>query len=56
MLLDAEGNPQGAIDDLTAAIELEYNLGDTYYLRGTIYQEMGETEKWESDWQKALEY
>ncbi len=44
-----------ALEDYNKAIQLNPNLAEMYYLRGMIYQQLGEEEKAQADFDKAKE-
>lgn len=47
---------EAALADVTACIEHEFQLADSYKLRGDIYHTLGDEEKARADWEASLEY
>lgn len=53
LALAQSGDTEGACDEYTALIDLDEDNWEVYYLRGTLYLEMGESELAEADYETA---
>lgn len=54
LALAQSGDTEGACDEYTALIDLDEDNWEVYYLRGTLYLEMGESELAEADYETAV--
>lgn len=55
-IYSVSGRSQELIDIIDGNIELDPYNGNNYYLRGILYSELGEMDKAEADYLKAVEY